>query len=433
MRCSINVHCILLIPFGENLMTNFFKSSLLVAALLGSTAIAQADGHACSIEGGRVNIIGNEFPAIQTVVAGAKACAGVTVDSNLTKEHRDLQVAALKANPAEYTAAIVANSSIVPLMNDGLIRPLDDLVAKYGDGLKKNQLITIDGKIVAVAFMANAQHLMYRKDILDQIGVDIPSSYEDVVAAAKMIKDKGIMNYPLTGTFKSGWNLGEEFVNMYMGTGAAMFKDGTAEVAINNENGIKALNMMKSLTEYMNPDFLTYDSNAAAAEWESGNVAIMNLWGSRAAPITDDEGSTPEIVSNTMFASAPTLGGGSTPATTLWWDGFTIAANISDEDAAATFQALMNGIKPGSLTEETAKQTVWLIDGYEPSSTATGVFATANAGAKPYPMLPFGGLLHSAAGAELGDFLLGKESAEQALADIEAAYTTAAKEKGFLN
>ena len=70
--------------------------------------------------------------------------------------------------------------------------------------------------------------------------------------------------------------------------------------------------------------------------------------------------------------------------------------------------------------------------GYEPAPTAEGVFATANAGAKPYPMLPFGGLLHTAAGAELNDFLQGKESAEQALADIEAAYTTAAKEAGFI-
>jgi hypothetical protein len=48
-------------------------------------------------------------------------------------------------------------------------------------------------------------------------------------------------------------------------------------------------------------------------------------------------------------------------------------------------------------------------------------------------MLPYHGLLHTALGNNLADFLLGKESAEQALADAEAAYTAAAKEKGFLN
>ena len=47
-------------------------------------------------------------------------------------------------------------------------------------------------------------------------------------------------------------------------------------------------------------------------------------------------------------------------------------------------------------------------------------------------MLPYMGLMHTALGAELSDFMQGKESAEQALADVEAAYTSAAKEQGFL-
>ena len=37
-----------------------------------------------------------------------------------------------------------------------------------------------------------------------------------------------------------------------------------------------------------------------------------------------------------------------------------------------------------------------------------------------------------ALGAEISDFLQVSESAEQALADVEAAYTAAATEKGFL-
>ena len=47
-------------------------------------------------------------------------------------------------------------------------------------------------------------------------------------------------------------------------------------------------------------------------------------------------------------------------------------------------------------------------------------------------MLPYAGLLHSALGSELAEFLQGNESAQQALADVEAAYNATAKEKGFL-
>jgi hypothetical protein len=47
-------------------------------------------------------------------------------------------------------------------------------------------------------------------------------------------------------------------------------------------------------------------------------------------------------------------------------------------------------------------------------------------------MLPYQSLLHLALGAELPDFMAGKETAEKTLADAEAAYLTAAKEKGYI-
>jgi len=399
-----------------------------MSVLMGSTAFAD-----CGLTSGNVNILGNDFAAIQAVTAGAAECAGdgVTVEANLTTEHRDLQVAALTANPAQYTAAIVANSSIVPLLNDGLIRPLDDLVAKHGQSLQSHQLITIDGKVMAVAFMANAQHLFYRSDILEAAGVDVPTTYAEVVAAAEKIKSMGLMEHPVVMNTKTGWNLGEEFVNMYMGTGASFFKAGTAEVAINNENGVAALNMLKSLTELSNPDFLTFDSNASAALWEGGQAALGIMWGSRGGPILDDEGSTAEIVSATVLTGAPTLMGDNV-ASTLWWDGFTVAKNISDADAEATFVAMVNGVSD-DVVKANNSAAVWLSPVYEPTAASAGVSATASAGTSPYPMLPYMGLLHTALGNELTEFLQGSESAEQALADVEAAYTTAAKEQGYLN
>jgi ABC-type glycerol-3-phosphate transport system substrate-binding protein len=400
-------------------------------ALMGTTAFAD-----CGIGAGRVSIVGNEFPAIQTVGAGAMACAGgsVQVDTNLTADHQKINVAGMSGNPAEYTSAIIANSSIVALMNEDVIRPLDDLVAKHGGALKPNQLITINGQIMAVAFMANAQHLVYRKDVLDQIGVEPPKTYEDMLAAAQMIRDKGIMENPVGGAYASGWNLAQEFNNMFLGFGGQHFKAGSAEPSVNSEAGVQALEMMKALSEYMNPDFLTHDSNATNAEYRAGNVALMNMWGSRAATLVTTEGVPQEVVDGFAIAGPMTAGGGDTPASTLWWDGWTVAKNISDEDAEATFLALMNGIDPSILADgDVATQAVWLLDGYEPTPAAVGVFAAANAGTIPYPMLPYMGLMHTALGAELADFMQGKETAAQALADVEAAYIAAAKEKGFLN
>ena len=404
-----------------------------IATVVALTTLASSAWAGCGISEGRVSIVGNEFPAIQTIGAGAMECAGggVTVETNLTADHQKINLPGMTGNPAEFTSAIVANSSIVALMNNDVIRPLNDLVAKHGQGLQKSQLVTIDGNIMGIAFMANAQHLTYRSDVLKDLGIAVPSTYEEMLAAAEKIANYNLMQYPIGGAYAAGWNLAEEFVNMYMGYGGEFFKPGTAEIAVNNQHGVDSLNMMKALSEYMNPDFLTHDSNATSAEWKAGNVALMNMWGSRIGALKGDEVDA-AVVAATATAGPMTVGGGTTAASTLWWDGFTVAKNISDADAEATFMALMHAIRPAMLNETTSPQAVWLIDGYEPTPAAAGVFAAAAMGTKPYPMLPYAGLMHSAAGAELVDFMQGKETAKEALAGLEAAYTTAATEKGYL-
>ena len=404
-----------------------------IAFAIAFAALSSSVWAGCGISDGRVSIVGNEFPAIQAIGAGAEECAGggVEVTTNLTADHQKINVQGMTGNPAEYTTAIIANSSIVALMVEDVIRPLDDLVAKHGQDIQKHQLVTVGGNIMAVAFMANAQHLVFRADVLAEAGLTPPTTYEEMLAAAEVIRSTGLMKNPVGGAYKAGWNLAEEFVNMYIGHGGEFFEPGTAKVSINNQAGVDALNVMKSLSDYMNPDFLTHDSNATSAEWKAGNVAIMNMWGSRVGPLQSDEVDA-EVASNTDIAGPMTVGGGSIPASTLWWDGWTVAKNISDEDAEATFLAMKHAIRPEMLNDDTASLAVWLIAGYEPTAASRGVVAAAQMGAKPYPMVSYQGLLHSALGAEIVDFMMGKEDAATALADTEAAYTAAATEKGYL-
>lgn len=411
---------------------NHWKLTIVAAsfAALSGTA-AHAD---CGIGAGSVRILAGDFPALHAVGAGAAACegGGLTVTRNHTADLRDIHVAALTPDPAEYTAAIVANSSLVPLLNNGLIRPLDELIAEHAPDLPATNRVSIGGQVMAVAFMANAQHLFVRTDILEQVGRDIPTTYEEVLETAEAIREAGILRYPFAMNTAAGWDLGEEFVNMHLGMGGAFFEPGSAMPAINNETGVATLEMLKALSAYSNPDFLTFNSNATQALWEAGELAMATMWGSRGGAVLDDEGASPEIVAATRLVAAPTVGGGDTPASSLWWDGFTIAANVPDADAAASFRALMNGISPEVVTGA-ADAAVWLSPAYTPGASAEGVVATAQAGARPYPMTPFMGILHTAIGNEIAQYLQGQESAEQALADAEAAYIEAARAQGFLN
>lgn len=408
-----------------------FAIAGVVAGLMGTAAYAVD----CGPSGQSIRILASDFPAIHAVAETAEAnCAGAAAEftRNHTTEARQIMNAALTPNPAEYTSVIVANATLTQLMNDGLVRPLNDYVEKYGQHLPKHLMITIDGNIMAVAFMANSQHLFSRKDILAQVGIDkVPATYDEVIAAAKAIREAGIMEHPIVMNMKTGWNVAESFNLAFFAHGGEFFKPGTAEPSVNSPAGIAALETLKALTEYAHPDHLTQASNETQGLWEAGQAAIGIMWGSRGAPILDDEGSSAEVTSNTVLSAAPSVESGGIPGATLWWDGFTISTNVSDAEAEATFAALASALTP-EMVAANNDDAVWLLEGFKPGAAAAGVAATAQGGAKPYPMIPQIGLMHNALGSELAGFLKGDESAEEALADVEAAYTTAAKEAGFL-
>jgi len=416
----------------------FVKQFAIAGAALGlmaTTALAGGHGAACGPEGQSIRILASDFPAIHAVAGTAEEnCAGAAAEfvRNHTTTAREIMNAALTPDPAEYSSVIVANSTLTQLMNDGLVRPLDDLVAAYGDNIPQNLQISIGGNVMAIAFMANSQHLYARTDVLEEAGVDgVPTTYEELLAAAEAIRAAGIMENPIVANMQVGWNIAETFNTIYLAHGGQFFEPGTANPAINSEAGLATLEMMARIAEYAHPDHLSQASNETQATWEAGQAALGIMWGSRGSVILDDEGATPEVTENTVLAAAPMVEGIGVPGATLWWDGFTIAANVSDEEAEATFAALASALTP-EMVMANNDDAVWLLDGFEPGRAAAGVAATAQGGAMPYPMVPQMGLLHNALGAELSDFMQGNESAEQALADVEAAYVTTATEAGFL-
>ncbi len=366
------------------------------------------------------------FDAWKAVAAAMSECGNF--EGELDQEYKTKQPEAMKANPSLYHIGGVSNSTLVTLMGDNSVRPLDDLVAKYGQHLSPNQLIKIDGKIMAIAMMVNAQHLMYRSDILGELGIEPPTSYAAMLEAAAKIKASGKVDYPIGGTFKTGWNLGEEFINMYMGFGGEFFGEGNA-ATLNNAAGVKALEMLKAMTEYMDPEYLTSDSTYVQQQFQQGKIAMANLWASRAGAMDDEKES--KVVGKVKMAAAPVAMEGGKPATTLWWDGVTIAANIPDDQAEAAFKVAMEGLDE-EMVKANNDDAVWLIKGYTPGPAAKGAADSAAAGAPSYPASKAHGMIHTVAGSNLADYLTGKKDAATTLADMEADYTKAAKEAGLI-
>ncbi len=391
-------------------------------ALFATTAMAD-----CAFENTvEVKSLTAGFEAWKAVTDAMAECGNVQAE--LDQEFREKQPEAFAANPSLYHIGGVANGTLTPLLNAGTIRPLDDLVAEYGQDLAPNQLIRVNGEIMAVAMMVNTQHLMYRSDIFEELGLEVPTTYDEVLAAAAAIQEAGVVDYPIGATMASGWNLAQDFNNMFVGFGGTFVNDDNTP-AVNSEAGMQTLEMMGALTEYMDPEYLTSDSTYVQQQFQQGKIAMANLWSSRAAAMNDEAES--QVVGLVAGAPAPAAVEGGIPATTLWWDGIVIASNIPDEEAEAAFRVVMEGIDTEMVTAHN-DDAVWLIDGFEPGPLAQGAIETAMQGPPAYPSTTQMGLMHTAVGNNVADFLTGAKSAEATLEAIEADYTTAAEEAGLL-
>jgi len=391
------------------------------ALMLAGTSVASA---ACENTVAAKSLT-NAFPAYVIMTDVMKSCGNFQPE--LDKDHRLKLQDAFSTNPSLYTIAGVANATSVPLFEQELVRPLDDLIAEHGQGLSENQFIRVDGKVMAIAALFNTQHLMYREDILSDLGIDVPTTWDEVFDAAEKIKAAGVVDYPLGGYYKSGWNLGFVFINHYLGEGGT-FLDENNMPALDKEKAKVVMERLKKAASYMDPEYLVSDTTFVTKQLQQGKIAMANLWASRAGAVNDPAESS--VAGKIKMAAG--LMGSEQPASTVWWDGWVVAKNISDDEAEAGFKLIVAAMDPEVISANN-DAAVWLANGFTPGPAAAGAAATAQAGAPAYPASKAMAVMHTALGDGLSAYMTGDKDADTTLADIEAAYLTAAKEAGLVN
>lgn len=404
------------------------KTLTATAITAGMSATAYAG---CGLKGD-VSVLSNAFPIITELHKDLATCksSGLNLVWKEDKDHKNTIVTAFKSTSNPYDASIISNSVFSNVSSQGLLRPLDDLVAKYKSkyNIEDSMLIRVDGKIYAIAFMTNTQHFMYRKDLFAKHGLSAPKTYDDVLAAAKKLKSDTSVEYQYGAAFKSGWNLAQEFNNIFLGYGGTFFKPGSSEPAFNSTAGVQALELMKKLKSHMSPNALTLDSGAVQNQLRQGKIPMAFLWASRAAGMDDAEQS--KVVGKIAFTSAPAVVKGGNAATTSWWDGVVLPKNSRGNDDVA-FQAMMHAISDASAKKH-ADKAAWLRSSYTPTKYATGIAQSFENNMPSFPLEAEFGLVHTALGKVVGKVLSGEMSAKEALKSAEEDYRKAAKEKGYL-
>ena len=411
------------------------RRSLLASALLLALTPSLVAAKCGEITGkGDINIVGSAFPALQHIAKEMESCnrSGLKIAFKMTPEARqETERAFASDGKSPFDAAVISMGTFSGLASKGQLQPMTDLVAKYKAKYKieENMLIRINGEVMAIAFMQNAQNLFYRRDIFEKHGLKVPTTYAEMLSVAAAIKAKErSIEFPIAQTFAKGFDGGTEFVNLFAGFGGKMFKSGTAVPAFNDEAGVKTIELMKSMLPFMTPNALASNSDDVMNQFQQGKAAMGVLWASRASRM--DDAAASKVVGKMEFVAAPAVVSGGKSATHLWWDGVVMPKN-SAADRDTVFQVLME-----ALDEKTMKSgndsAIWIRSAYKPSRFGTGVTASEKAGAPVWPTEPFFGLAHGEIGKVLPEALSGRLSAKQALDGAASAYAKAAKEKGFI-
>ena len=143
---------------------------------------------------------------------------------------------------------------------------------------------TLDGKLVAMPWFADAGLLYFRKDLLDKYKEAVPTTWAQLTATAKKIQDaerkagnKDMQGFVFQGKAYEGLSCNAlEWVASF-GGGSVVDPDG--KISINNPAAIAALDLAGSWPGSISPTgALNAEEEEARAVFQSGNAVFMRNW-----------------------------------------------------------------------------------------------------------------------------------------------------------
>ncbi len=231
-----------------------------------------------------------------------------------------------------------------PLIKAGLLRPLDDYAEAYGwdtrypdvglRQLKFSEDGTVygEGPIYGTPYASDVIGWFYNKDLLSDLGMDVPATMDDLEAILAASKEAG--QQPIILGNKDGWPIWHLLYNVIDQTADAEEISGIVyndEGASYESDGIKA--GVDKVVEWNEAGYLPADVNAVAqadagADFRAGKALFFPAGSWEAADMPDNIG---------FFVTPPLEAGGTSKSTGSFGYSWHIAAKSDQVAASAAF------------------------------------------------------------------------------------------------
>ncbi len=155
------------------------------------------------------------------------------------------------------------------LVAQNAIEPLDELVSAWAgredvvEGLWATGQVPGDDTIYMLPHQFVTIYMYYRKSYFEQIGMDAPTSHEDVLEACRRLTDAGQNRYGLDVRGGAG---GQDQWAAWMFSGGARMVDDAGEIVINDQRAVS-----------VNQDYLDIESSLHAAPPGSITAAFAQV------------------------------------------------------------------------------------------------------------------------------------------------------------
>jgi multiple sugar transport system substrate-binding protein len=170
--------------------------------------------------------------------------------------------------------------------------------------------VTRNGKIYGMPWLMDVKYFMYNKDMLQKAGItDPPKTWEELVDQAKIIKQKGIAEFPIIWSWNQKEGVVCDYAVLLYGNGGA-FVDASGKPAFNNDKGVQALTWMKQTIDdgLSNPSSVSSDENAVRDNFIAGQSAFAVNWLFQYSDSND--ASKSKIVGQAAFTPMPVFKAG---------------------------------------------------------------------------------------------------------------------------
>jgi len=245
-----------------------------------------------------------------------------------------------------WPAQFASNQLAMPLNN----KLPASFFNRFAGGLVQGA--TYKKNVYAAPFFVDSGFLFYRKDLLKQANLPVPTTWEQVQQESQTLQQKKLVQYGLVWQGASYEGLTCDFMEYLTDAGGKVF-DSSGQPSIDSPQANKALTFMKGLiTSGVSPKAEdTFQESQSMNVFSSGNAAFLRNW-SYAWSVSTTKGSN--VIGKVGVVPLPTFassGGGSGYSTIGGWDLY-VNPHTANLNASLQFIDWMTGKDAQTLMAE---------------------------------------------------------------------------------